>query len=70
MRSVTIELRFDADEEDKHAAVLDAAKMAARHLFTQAVLISTKRKPQIAMFTSDMFVGKEEIEQAEIIGDN
>lgn len=65
MRTLTIELRFDADEEDKHEVLREAAKQAAKHLFTQAVLISTKRKPQIAMYTSDMFAGQEEISLAE-----
>lgn len=65
MRTVTIELRFDADEEEKHQVMLDVAKQAAKHLFASALLISTKRKPDIAMFTSDMFAGKEEIMLAE-----
>ena len=61
MRTLTIELRFDADEEDKHEVLKEAAKAAAKHLYTNALLISTKRKPQIAMYTSDMFAGQEEI---------
>jgi hypothetical protein len=61
MRTLTIELRFDADEEERHAVLRDAAMQAAKHLYTSALLISAKRKPQIAMYTSDMFVGREEI---------
>lgn len=64
MRTLTIELRFDSDEEGRHDALKDAAMQAAKHLFTQALLISTKRKPQIAMYTSDMFAGQQEIELA------
>lgn len=64
MRTLTIELRFDADEEDKHEVLIEAAKSAAKHLFTNALLISTKRKPQIAMYTSDMFAGQETISLA------
>jgi hypothetical protein len=65
MRTMTIELRFDADEEDKHEVLKEAAKAAAKHLYTNALLISTKRKPQIAMYTSDMFAGQEEITLAD-----
>lgn len=65
MRTLTIELRFDADEEDKHEVLKEAAKAAAKHLYTNALLISTKRKPQIAMYTSDMFAGQEEITLAD-----
>jgi hypothetical protein len=64
MRTLTIELRFDSDEEGRHDALKEAAMQAAKHLFTQALLISTKRKPQIAMYTSDMFAGQTEIELA------
>ena len=64
MRTLTIELRFDADEDDKHEVLREAAKSAAKHLYTNALLISTKRKPQIAMYTSDMFSGQEEISLA------
>lgn len=64
MRTLTIELRFDADEEDKHEVLREAAMAAAKHLYTNALLISTKRKPQIAMYSSDMFAGQEEIELA------
>lgn len=64
MRTLTIELRFDADEDDKHEVLREAAKAAAKHLFTNALLISTKRRPQIAMYTSDMFAGQEEISLA------
>src|SRR5688500_14216753 len=40
VRTLTIELRFDADEEDKHAVLKDAAMQAAKHLFTSALLIT------------------------------
>jgi hypothetical protein len=42
--------------------MIEAVKMAARHLLAQAALISEKRKPQIAVTCRDMFVAPEEIE--------
>ncbi len=65
MKTITIELRFDADEEEKHEVLKDAAMQAAKHLYTSALLISTKRKPQISMYTADMFAGAEEINLAD-----
>ena len=65
MRTLTIELRFDSDEEERHEVLKQAALQAAKHLFTSALLISTKRKPQIAMYTSDMFAGQNEISLAD-----
>ncbi len=65
MRTLTIELRFDADEEERHEVLRDAAKQAAKHLYTAALLISTKRKPAIAMYSADMFAGQEEISLAD-----
>lgn len=65
MRTLTIELRFDSDVEDQHLVLKEAAMAAAKHLYTNALLISMKRKPQIAMYTSDMFAGVEEISLAD-----
>lgn len=64
MRTLTIELRFDGDSEGEFDVLKEAAKAAAKHLYTNALLISKKRKPQIAMYTSDMFAGQEEISLA------
>ena len=67
MKTFTIELRVDFEEksEEKDAIMLEAAKAAAKHLYTTALLISGKRKPDIGMHTSDMFAGSEEISLAE-----
>jgi hypothetical protein len=65
MKSYTIELRCDDDTPEKDDIILTAAKVAAKHLFTMACLIAGKRKPQISLRTSDMFVAESEISLAE-----
>ena len=65
MRTITVELRFDDDTKEKVAVIEKAAKSAAKHLFTTALLVSGKRKPDIAVFGSDFFVEREEISLAE-----
>jgi hypothetical protein len=67
MKSYTIELRCDDDTAEKDEIILTAAKVAAKHLFTMACLIAGKRKPQISLRTSDMFVAESEISLAEDI---
>jgi hypothetical protein len=70
MKSYTIELRCDDDTPEKDEIILSAAKVAAKHLFTMACLIAGKRKPQISLRTSDMFVAESEISLAEDIPDD
>ena len=67
MKTFTIELRVDFEEKsaEKDEIMLNAAKVAAKHLYTAALLISGKRKPDIALHNSDMFAGSEEINLAE-----
>lgn len=67
MRTINIELRFDDDTPEKVKVIEIAAKMAAKHLFTTALLVSGKRKPQIAMHGSDFFSSAEEISLADDI---
>lgn len=65
LKTFTIELRVDYDSPEKEQIILDAAKVAAKHLYTTAVLIADKRKPDIALSTSDLFVGASEISLAD-----
>lgn len=67
MRTIIIELRVDNEKPEADDILIDAAKMAAKHLFTSACLISGKRKPQITLQSGDMFVAAEEINLADDI---
>lgn len=61
MRTITIELRVDYDTKEKEEIIMIAAKRAANHLWTQALMIKDKRQPQIALMSGDMFTATEEI---------
>lgn len=67
MKTIKIELRYDPETDEKGDIVVRAAKMAAKHLWTQALLLGDKRKPQIALYGSDFFTGDEEISLADDI---
>lgn len=64
MRTWTIELRTDHSDKQRDKAIEDAIKVAAKHVFTQAVVISDKRKPQIKVHSSDFIYGEDEISLA------
>lgn len=65
MKSIIIELRYDLDGEEE-AALVEAGKISAKHLYTSAMMLS-KRQPEIVMHTAGFFTGKEEIEMADDI---
>lgn len=66
MRTLKIELRMDFDDPERIKTVEEAAKVAAKHLYTTALLIAdNKRKPQIALYGGDFFTPEEEIILAE-----
>lgn len=67
MRTLTIQLRFDDSDKEKVQLLEGAAKVAAKHLFTTAILLMDKRKPQIALTGEDFFASQEEIELADDI---
>jgi flagellar biosynthesis regulator FlbT len=70
MLSIKIELRinFRSDTEaTKKPALLSAAQMAAKHLYTTGLLLQDDREPTIALYTDDMFVGEQEIMLADDI---
>ena len=59
-----IELKYDADVSDESlkAIMLNAAKSAAKLLLTQASMVCTTRKPEIAVRTNNSIDGTEVIE--------
>ena len=52
-----VELKVDIDpaREDAHEVIREACRDAARTLFAQALLVSGKRKPQIAVHGDTFF---------------
>lgn len=65
MRSFKIELRVDDLDPEKVQLVETAARIAAKHLFTTALLLSEARKPQITLQSGDMFEGEKDINLAD-----
>jgi hypothetical protein len=62
MNEITIQLRYDVgNDKGKEEIVKQAAKEAAKSFYTQILLISDGRKPQVSVFASDWFVGSEEL---------
>lgn len=63
--SIEVEVSFDIEaRKSKEEAMLGAARMAAKHIYSTAALLSDSRKPDIKLFTDDMIEGKEEINLA------
>jgi len=58
-----IEMKIDIDESETErvAAVREAFREAAKTTYAVAVLMSGKRKPQIAVFADKFFDGTETI---------
>lgn len=70
MRTITIELRYDVDDDSKHELLRDAAIAAAKHLHATAVLLGEKRTPHVVLHSEDFFAGREEISLADDIPGN
>ena len=60
MKTYTIELRVDEGDVGNDNIIEEAAKEAAKHLYTTALLVC-KRRPQIALYSGDNFSSAEEI---------
>jgi hypothetical protein len=67
MFTFTIELRVPFDEKEKLDIVQEAMKIAAKHVYTTAMLIADDRKPQVALHGGDYFTPTEEIMLADDI---
>ena len=57
-----IELRTDFADKSKDKLAEHAIRQMAHELITTVMLLEDGRKPQIAISTSDMFIGSKEIE--------
>lgn len=53
----TIDLKFDSDDEARHAMVRKLCRKMARTLLTQATLLADGRPPQAAYHNEDFFEG-------------
>lgn len=62
MRTITIELRVDFQEEEKYDIILEAVREGARTMLGTAVLLKDKRDPQISVQHGDMFERNKELE--------
>ena len=64
----TIELRVSFKDPEKEQIMREAAKVAAKHLYSTALLIADDdRQPQIMLQGGDFFTPTEEINLAEDI---
>jgi hypothetical protein len=62
MITLNIQLKFDLDDPEKELPnVKELTRITARALYTGMLLISTRRKPKIAITCTDFFMGSEEI---------
>jgi hypothetical protein len=55
MRTYTIELRCDFQDEEKYELVLEIVREKAREMLTTAIMLKDKRDPQISFSSGDMF---------------
>jgi hypothetical protein len=61
LKNWIIDLRVDFDSKRKEAIAEKLVRSHAKALLTEIQLIADKRKPDIAIQSDDMFVGREEI---------
>lgn len=62
MRTYSIELKADFQDDEKHEILLQAAREKARELLAIALMLKDKREPQIAFQTGDMFERNKDLE--------
>jgi hypothetical protein len=61
LKTFTIEVRADFDEQGKHDILLACARDAARTLLTTAMMMQERRKPMVALQSSDFFYGNDDL---------
>lgn len=61
----TIEVRADFSDKEKNDVITRIVKSAAKHLHANCALLADGQRPQIAVFSDDFFIGREEIELLE-----
>lgn len=72
MRTYTIELRADFQDEDKYEIMLADVREKAREILTTALLLKDKREPQISLQSGDMFEVNKDLElltEADLLGE-
>lgn len=60
-RLFTIEVRVDYKDDNKQGVMEKAMQQAARHIFTNASLLSDHIKPQVVLYSHDYFTGHKDI---------
>lgn len=65
LKTWSIEVKVDFDTPEREGIMLKAVRAAAKQLLTTALLIADKRKPDIAVQSDDMFMGREQVELLE-----
>ena len=62
MRTYTIELKIDFDDETKFTVVADHLKEQCRQTLAVCMMLAEKRPPQLAFHSQDFFHGNEDLE--------
>ncbi len=62
MRTYTIELRADFQDEEKYDILMAAAREMARGMLATAMMLKDKREPQISLQSGDMFERNKDLE--------
>lgn len=62
MKTYSIEIRVDFDDDEKYQIIENSARDLARQLYAMATLIKDRRNPQIAFQSGDMFVKNSELD--------
>ena len=59
---ITIRTNFETDENEKNTEIFtDIVRQAAKTLYTQALMLSGKRKPQVAVQIGDDFYPPDQV---------
>lgn len=67
MEKLTIELKFYAEDPEQREAILASAMLAAKQIYTAAILVSGKRQPDIGVSLGEFFA---ETKQIELVDDD
>jgi len=61
-QELSIKIKVDFDDEEKHKIVERAIKQAAKTLLTTCMLLKDRRDPQVSIWTENHFISCWEIE--------
>lgn len=62
MRTYTLELKCDFDSDEKYEIVKAQMMDQARQILAITAILADKRKPSIALHSSDFFHGNEDLD--------